>query len=105
MDKVCPDSLPHWLTVKEAVSLHQNLTQRSRGIHSSAIYRWIYAGRINGEKRAGTMYVERTSLVAFCKPIPGRRIPRPMPSESGEALAARARILSGVNAPKTGGER
>ena len=104
MDTACPDSLPHWLTVKEAVTLHQELTQRSCPIHTSAVYRWIYAGRVNGEKRAGGMYVDRASLIDFCKPVPGRRIQKPLPSESGQALAARARILSMANAPRIGGK-
>ena len=105
MDKACPDSLPDWITVKDTGTLHQELTQRSRPIHGSAIYRWIYDGRVNGEKRAGTMYVERASIVAFCQPVPGRRMPRLSPSDSSQALTARARILSRVDAPSLGGER
>ena len=94
-----------WMTVSEAVRFEFQQTPRRKPIHRSGVYRWIHDGKVEARKFGDHWYINRSSLSNFCRGQLPQRLHSPRPSGIPQALAARARILSGVNAPKTGGER
>ena len=94
-----------WLTVSEAVKYHLHRTPRLRPIHRSAVYRWLASGRIVGEERGGTLYVERKSLEAFCSGRPANRRAKPQPADARRGLQARRRILENASSPSSEGSK
>jgi len=100
-----PEVEPEWLTVTEAADYHHKHTPRKRPIHRSAIYRWLRNGRVLGEERGGTMYVQRASLAAFCAGRPVQVAGPLNPSEPQRGKIARNRIMESMRRPRSGGLR
>lgn len=95
------------MSVRDACKRHQELTDRERELHRSAMYRLLRAGKIEGEWRGGELRVDLDSLEAYCAPRPARVAGASRPSDSRQAEAAVERMSRrhGVRTPKGGGTR
>ncbi len=90
------------LTVPEAVEFHFRNTPRKRPLHRSAMYRLLKSGRIDGEVRGGTVYVNAESLAHYCAGRPASEAAAPRPSEVARSEAALQRIR---DRHRVGGDR